>query len=70
MLTVLRHAWISGGRGGGLSAVGVFVRLAAEELIESTMCVRSVPSESYERCTRPEGPGIAILTNHMRESET
>ena len=49
--------------------MGVFVRRAAEELIKSTMCVGEVPSGNYEQYTRPERPGMTILTNHGRENE-
>ena len=42
----------------------VFVRRAAEELIKSTICVRNVPLEDHEQCTRPERPATTILTTH------
>ena len=56
--------------GGGFRAVRVLVRRVAEELIKSTMCVWTFLAESYGQCTSPEGRGMTILTNHMRENET
>ena len=50
--------------------MGVFVRRAAEELIKSTIRGWKFLAESYGQCTSPEGSGVTILTNHMRENET
>ena len=48
----------------------LIVPRAVEELMNSTICVGKVPSENYEQCTRPERPGMTILTHHGRENET